>query len=36
MGHWEENEGLTENHLLLDLTKDTILDNLIPGKFYSD
>lgn len=36
MGHWEEKDALTENDLLLDLTKDTILDNLIPEKFYGD
>lgn len=36
MGHWEEKDTLTENDLLLDLTKDTILDNLIPEKLYGD
>lgn len=36
MGHWEEKDTLTEEDFLLDLTKDTILDNIIPEALYGD
>lgn len=33
---WEENDALTPEDELLDLNTETILDNVIPDKFYGD
>lgn len=36
IGGWQEGDALTEADDLLDLTKDTFLNNVIPDKFYGD
>lgn len=36
IGHWEEKDVLTDDDFLLDLTKDTLLDSVIPEALYGD
>lgn len=36
IGGWQEGDALTEADLLIDLSKDTFLNNVIPDKFYGD
>lgn len=36
IGNWEEKDELTQDDLLLDLSKETFMDNVLPEKFYGD
>lgn len=36
IGNWEEKDELTQDDLLLDLSKETFMDNILPEKFYGD